>query len=113
MHSLRARLIAVLLVLAGAGLLTLAAITYTEQRSFLLTRLDQQAESAAPAVSHVLDEEGLGPAGADSRGAAGGGAGAAGGSPLAGEGAGAQQAPSGGPGPNFNLPPGTYGQRRD
>jgi len=117
MHSLRARLIAVLLVLAGAGLLTLAAITYTEQRSFMLTRLDQQAESAAPAVSHVLDEEGLGPAGAASVGAAGRSAPGAGRGPGAAAGAaagaGAQQPPSSGPGPNFNLPPGTYGQRRD
>ena len=44
--SLRARLIAALIVLAAAGLVTLAAVTYAEQRSFLLQRADQQARSA-------------------------------------------------------------------
>jgi two-component system, OmpR family, sensor kinase len=41
--SLRARLMAGLLVLAAAGLVTLGAVTYTEQRSFLYDRADQQA----------------------------------------------------------------------
>ena len=42
MSSLRARLIAVLLTVAAVGLLVLAAVTYAEQRSFLLERVDQQ-----------------------------------------------------------------------
>src|SRR5204863_8627483 len=52
--SLRARLIAALVVLATAGLVTLAAVTYAEQRSFLLDRVDQQAHDAARAVQFEL-----------------------------------------------------------
>src|SRR3954447_15551323 len=52
--SLRARLIAALIVLAAAGLVTLAAVTYAEQRSFLLDRVDQQARDAQRAVSFEL-----------------------------------------------------------
>ena len=48
--SLRARLLAAVLILSAVGLLLLAAITYAEQRSFLLDRVDQQARSAPPAV---------------------------------------------------------------
>ena len=47
MSSLRARLIAVLLVVAARGMLLLAGITYAEQRSFLLDRVDQQAAERA------------------------------------------------------------------
>jgi two-component system OmpR family sensor kinase len=60
--SLRARLIAALIVLSAAGLVTLAAVTYTEQRSFLIQRADQQARAAQDAVDHALDlRAGLGP----------------------------------------------------
>src|SRR3954462_5816434 len=52
--SLRARLIAALLVLATAGLVTLAAVTYAEQRSFLLDGVDKQARDAQRAVSFEL-----------------------------------------------------------
>src|SRR4051812_15577665 len=52
--SLRTRLIAALIVLATAGLVTLAAVTYAEQRSFLLDRVDQQARDAQRAVSFEL-----------------------------------------------------------
>src|SRR3954470_6263283 len=52
--SLRARLIAALLVLAAAGLVTLAAVTYAEQRSFLLDGVDKQARDAQRAVSFEL-----------------------------------------------------------
>src|SRR3954466_13434362 len=52
--SLRARLIAALLVLAAAGLVTLAAVTYAEQRSFLLDGVDDQARDAQRAVSFEL-----------------------------------------------------------
>ena len=41
--TLRARLIVCLVVLAGAGLVTLAAVTYSEQKSFLLERVDSEA----------------------------------------------------------------------
>ena len=54
MSSLRARLIAVLLVVAAGGMLALAGITYAEQRSFLLERVDQQLEGAPPAMERVL-----------------------------------------------------------
>lgn len=53
--SLRARLILGLLVLAGAGLVTLAAITYFEQRSFQLSRVDQEASNDVGFMSHALD----------------------------------------------------------
>jgi len=59
MASLRTRLIAGLLVVAAAGLVLLAAITYAEQRSFLVDRVDQQARSASPSVSHALDDQGV------------------------------------------------------
>src|SRR3954451_24325371 len=52
--SLRARLIAALLVLAAAGLVTLAAVTYAEQRSFLLDGVDKQTHDAQRAVSFEL-----------------------------------------------------------
>src|SRR3954453_12430927 len=58
--SLRARLIAALIVLAAAGLVALAAVTYAEQRSFLLDRVDQQARDAQRAVNFEL----VGPGGA-------------------------------------------------
>jgi two-component system, OmpR family, sensor kinase len=88
MGSLRARILASVLVLAAAGLIALALVTYTEQRSFLSGRVDEQARGAAPAVSHALDDD-------DNQGAPGG-----------------QQGPTNGP-PNLNLPPGTYGQSRN
>jgi two-component system OmpR family sensor kinase len=64
--SLRARLLAAVLILSAVGLLLLAAITYAEQRSFLLDRVDQQARSAPPAVAAALGgDNGYGPAGGD------------------------------------------------
>jgi two-component system, OmpR family, sensor kinase len=97
MQSLRARLIAGLLALTVVGLTIAATVTYVEQRSFLLDRVDEQAVAAAPAMAHQLDERGFRPAG-------GGGFGHP---PGAGRG------DRGGPRPeNVNLPPGTYGQRR-
>ncbi|HEX4734017.1 MAG TPA: HAMP domain-containing sensor histidine kinase [Thermoleophilaceae bacterium] len=95
MQSLRARLIAGLLALTAVGLLIAGTVTYLEQRSFLLDRVDAQAVAAAPAMAHQLDESGYRPPARDSDDKYGG--------------------PGGGPGPrpdNVNLPPGTYGQRR-
>ena len=96
--SLRARLIAALIALAAVGLVTLAAVTYAEQRSFLLDRVDQQAHAAQPAIDRELD------------------GGFPGGPPP---GHGRRPPPpaspggdDGGSGPQ-GLPRGTYGERRD
>ena len=95
--SLRARLIATLLVLSAVGLLALAATTYVSQRSFQEQRVDDQTSAAGPAVSRALDlatgqEAGGGPGEGPERG---GGRG------------------PGGPDPaETNLPPGTYAERR-
>jgi two-component system OmpR family sensor kinase len=56
--TLRTRLVIGLLVLTAAGLITLAAVTYAEQRSFLFDRVDQQAQSARFPVSAQLDRAG-------------------------------------------------------
>jgi two-component system OmpR family sensor kinase len=53
--SLRARLILGLLVLAAAGLITLAAITYADQRSFLLHQVDQEAQSGVRFIDRWFD----------------------------------------------------------
>ncbi|HST38056.1 MAG TPA: hypothetical protein VLK58_01040, partial [Conexibacter sp.] len=101
MRSLRARLVAGLLALAAIGLLALAGITYAEQRSFLLDRVDQQLEEAPMALARALAENGAGVA----PGPVGGGAGPGGGRPGGG--------PPGGGQPGFGLPPGTWGERYD
>src|SRR4051812_50206170 len=61
MASLRARLVAALLVLAAVGLVAAAAVTYAEQRSFLLDRVDQQLRSAPGAVARELGDRNVGP----------------------------------------------------
>jgi two-component system OmpR family sensor kinase len=95
MASLRARLIAGLLVLAAVGLLVLAGVTYAEQRRFLYDRVDQQARAAPFAVAVALSGGGFGPRD--------------GGGP--GNGGGVQRPPPGG-GPGTQPPAGTYGERR-
>ena len=55
MRTLRSRLVAALLVVVTAGLLTLAGITYAEQRSFLYSRIDDQAQAAVGAVGRFPD----------------------------------------------------------
>ena len=85
--SLRARLLAVLLVAAALGLIVLAAVTYAEQRSFLYNRVDDQAQAALPAVRHALEPDQQFPGGP----------------------------PGGGRGPDFapfNLQSGVYGELR-
>jgi two-component system OmpR family sensor kinase len=107
MASLRTRVLVSVLALAAAGLVLLAAVTYAEQSSFLEDRLNQEVRAAGPAVSQALDVAGFRPAGAESsppngarpRGRVFGGPGAARGT-------------GGGPA-GLNLPPGTYGQRRE
>ena len=139
MSSLRARVLASLLVLAGAGLLALAAVTYTEQRSFLEGRLDQQARFAAPLLHGALSRSGQGPFG-EHFGGAGAPAGTGSGSTGSGTGSGSTGSGSGGSGsgdfgppavapgaggapggpgggepggPRADLQPGTYGELRD
>jgi NADPH:quinone reductase-like Zn-dependent oxidoreductase/signal transduction histidine kinase len=105
MASLRARVLASVLVLAALGLVALAAVTYAEQRSFLLGRVDRELRSAGPALSRALDDAGFRPTEAGTPEGA-----PAAGSPGAEPGRGQGTRP--GP-PNLNLPPGTYGQRRN
>jgi two-component system, OmpR family, sensor kinase len=103
MESLRARLLACLLVLAAVGLLIAGAVTYAEQRSFLLGRVDQQARSALQPLSHQLDAKGFNVAPRPSTPTGSG----------PGDGDHGHGPGDFGPGPiNTNLPPGTYGQRR-
>jgi two-component system OmpR family sensor kinase len=84
MRTLRSRLVAALLVVVTAGLLTLAGLTYAEQRSFLYHRVDDQARAAIGAVGRFPD-------GGDEPGGPGPGPGARG----------------------SGLPLGTYGEHRD
>ncbi|MEA2143519.1 MAG: two-component system, OmpR family, sensor kinase, partial [Solirubrobacteraceae bacterium] len=101
MRSLRARLVAGLMALAAVGLIVLAAVTYAEQRSFLLDRVDQQVASALRPIGAELGGRNIGPRN-DAEHDGDRGLPPRGGGPGPGRGA----APIG-------LPPGTYGQRRD
>jgi two-component system OmpR family sensor kinase len=86
--SLRGRLVAGVLVLAAVGMLLVGGATYATQRSFQLSRVDQQLVSAGPAFEHELDGD---------RG------------PFGGRGDGHK----GGPPPGAGAPSDTYGERRD
>jgi two-component system OmpR family sensor kinase len=55
--SLRARLLAVLLAVTAIGMVVLAAVTYAEQRSFQLQRVDDQARAVLPAVTRRFDPD--------------------------------------------------------
>jgi two-component system OmpR family sensor kinase len=101
MSSLRARVLASVLLLAAAGLVALAAVTYAEQRSFLLGRIDQEVTAAGPALGQALNSAGITVAGSPAS--------------LPDEGPDGDDAGHKRPGgkPNLNLPPGTYGQRRE
>jgi two-component system OmpR family sensor kinase len=110
MASLRSRVLASVLLLAAAGLVLLAAVTYAEQRSFLQGRVDQEAKGAVLALSQILDREGFLPAGGQASTTPSGhqpGNGGQFGGPGGGPGGG-----RGGP-LSPNLPPGTYGQRKE
>jgi two-component system OmpR family sensor kinase len=90
MASLRARLLVAVLVLSAAGLLLVGATVYAEQRSFLLDRIDQQARAAPGPVAFALHgDPGFGRVDPDN------------------------DHRDGGPGPDRNLPLGTYGEERD
>jgi two-component system OmpR family sensor kinase len=52
--SLRARLLAGMVALVAAGLTVAAVVTYEEQRSFLLDRVDQQVQSALVPIAFQL-----------------------------------------------------------
>ena len=58
LRSLRARLLAGVAVLVACGLTAGAAVTYAEQRSFLLDRVDQQVQSAVGPLSFQLGLDG-------------------------------------------------------
>jgi two-component system, OmpR family, sensor kinase len=88
MASLRAQLLMAVLALAATGLLLVGGITYFEQRSYQLQRVDDQTRAAVGPVARELHEQGFGPERSQPRPDIGGG-------------------PGGGP------PNGTYGQRRD
>src|SRR5258708_8139855 len=102
MSSLRARVLASVLVLAAAGMVALGAVTYAEQSSFLQSRADQQARAAVGALSQALDAAGFRPAGAGEPGGAGG--------PFSPRGPGRAGRP-GAHGPLVNLPPPTHRHR--
>jgi len=88
MASLRARLTAVVVLVAAVALIAAAAITYASQRSFQYDQVDQRVEAAKPLVERQLLGDG-----AFDRGMGGPGTG-----PPPGE---------------INLPSGTYGEHRD
>jgi two-component system OmpR family sensor kinase len=94
MTSLRARLLAAVLVVAAVGLLLLAAITYAEQRSYELGRVDDQARAAAGAVEGALAQRGIGEHAEP-------------------DGGGRDGEPPHGGGPGVGLPAGTYGELRE
>ena len=54
MHSLRARLMVGVLALTAVGLILLGGITYFEQRSFQLSRIDDQARAALVPTAQTL-----------------------------------------------------------
>ena len=56
MQSLRARLVAGVVILAAVGLIVLGGVTYAEQRSFQLDRIDQQVHAAVFPLSGQLDQ---------------------------------------------------------
>src|SRR4051794_26425404 len=119
--SLRTRLIAALIVLTAGGLVTLAPVTYPEQRSFLFENADNQARDAErpPSLSDTAAHRGRAPPPPGPPRRAGGppppGAGGRGPPPFApppfprGD---DEPGPGGGSGPQ-GLERGTYGELRD
>jgi two-component system OmpR family sensor kinase len=111
-RSLRGRLVAILLLVAFAGLSVLAVVTFAAQRQYLYDRVDQQVEDSFGRVigqlafaqrSGTNNCSGQLPGTMDRDSTSGNGRG--------GNGGGATGAtPGGGPGPpGLSLPPGTYG----
>jgi two-component system, OmpR family, sensor kinase len=108
--SLRARLILGLLAVALLGLLTLGAVTYVEQRSFLYDRVDQQARGAlsvVPARAAAAGGAGFRPFGGGNGKSPDGGYGGFGpGGMFGGDG-------HGPPAADVGQPAGTFGEHRD
>ncbi len=99
MRSLRARLLAILLVLTAIGLLLAGAVTYVEQRNFLYDRVDRQLQSSRESVQRALGGQAYAHRG---------------GMPGRPPGLGAGGRPPGRPGDDdFGPAPGTYGEVRD
>lgn len=97
--SLRTRLIAGLLSIATIGLLILGGVTYAEQRSFLLDRIDRQSGAALNAVEGRFDHPaGFGGVEENPYGLP----------PRPG-----RERPDRDHNDLLNVPPGTYGQQRD
>ncbi len=67
LRSLRARLLVGITVLVACGLTVGAVVTYAEQRSFLLDRVDQQVQSAMGPLSFQLGLDGRRPTIGDRR----------------------------------------------
>jgi two-component system OmpR family sensor kinase len=116
--SLRTRLVAGLLAVTAVGMLLVGVITYTEQRSFLIDRVDQQVRAASPAIDRALSERGINVPGytghtGRGRGPAASGVGGVEGGDGPPPGGGTPGGVGGRPGGPIDLPPGTYGQRRD
>jgi two-component system OmpR family sensor kinase len=105
--SLRARLLVGLVALVAVGLITVGAVTYAEQRSFLLQRVDQEVASATQAVDHDLDRANRPPGAPAGRGFAGHAPGMLPSAPGAGPPNG-----NGGGGAPLSLPPSTYTVQR-
>ena len=91
MQSLRARLVAGVVAVAALGLIILAGVTYAEQRSFQLDRIDQQVHAAVFPVSGMLDRR----------------------APTLPSKPVPDRDDEHGPGHDDNFPYGTYGERRD
>ncbi|HWT91752.1 MAG TPA: HAMP domain-containing sensor histidine kinase [Solirubrobacteraceae bacterium] len=106
LQSLRARLLAGVIVLATVGFLVLGAVIYTQQRSFLNERVDEQVRTAEPAVTRALVQQNATGSSDDWGGYGPGGRG------WGGLGPGGRR-PGGGPAPGLALTPGVYGEARD
>ncbi len=108
--SLRARLLIGLVGLVAAGLVTVGAVTYTEQRSFLLQRIDQEAQAATRQVSRYLDSRGVNVQSSPTTAPTADGSGPL---PFAGPGGFGHGGPTGGEDPSPTLPSSTFAERLD
>src|SRR6476660_1144670 len=68
--SLRARLLTVVVSLTAIGLVVASIVTYQQLRSFLVDRVDRQAEGTAEAIAHSFEHGRPGPGGLDAIGTA-------------------------------------------
>jgi two-component system, OmpR family, sensor kinase len=68
--SLRARLLTVVVSLTAIGLVVASIVTYQQLRSFLVDRVDRQAQGTAEAIAHSFEHGRPGPGGLDAIGTA-------------------------------------------